>query len=120
MYVFSLRTRRYQFRRNCKIWPKSATIATETKRPLGLTQQIVFSKGLEFYLAMFSDCLASNDIGCGPDPSCVDLFFRRNELSLPATNKFGRDSANFPSGRNLLYSATTVRLVHVGVAPYEY
>ena len=97
----------------------SATIETETKRPLGLTQQIVFSKGLEFYLAKFSDCLASNDIGCGPDPSCVDLFFRRNELNLPATNRFGRDSANFPSGRNLLYSATTVKLVHVGVVPYE-
>ena len=119
MYVFSLRTRRCQFRRNCKILTKSETIETETKRPLGLTQQIIFSKGLEFYLAMFSDCLASNDIGCGPDPSCVNLFFRRNELSLPATNRFSRDSANFPSGRNLLYSATTVKLVRAGVALYE-
>lgn len=94
----------------------SATIETETKRPLGLTQQIVFSKGLEFYLAAFSDCLASNYSGCGLDPSCVDLFFRRKKLSFTATNRFGRDSANFPSGRNLLYCATTVKLVHVGVA----
>lgn len=68
---------------------------------------------------MFSDYLASNDIGCGPDPSCVDFFFRRNELSFPATNRFGRDSPNFPSSRNLLYSASTVKLAQVGVALNE-
>ena len=124
MYVSSLRIRRYQFRPSCRIWPKTTTtttttiVVTETKRPLGLTQQLIFSKGLEFYPVMFSDCPALSYIDCGPNPSYVD-FFRKNELSSPSTNRFNQDSANFLSSRNLLYSAATVKLVRVGGGLYE-